>query len=181
MPAFIGIDPGKRGCLCLLQDTGDCSFYDWPKDGNLIVYYRNLSDVVAKNDIRNGVLEKVHAMPKQGVSSMFTFGTNFGVWLGWCSAWAVSWDFSYMLVSPQTWMKGLLSKADGSDTKTQVGNAAQRMFPKAELTGPRGGYLDGRGDSLLMAYFAMLQSKDGGILGQKKKSKRVSRVPDGKA
>lgn len=154
MNYYIGIDPGKRGCMCILGADKSIQFFDWPKDENVVQYYRKISHVIHDIDISMAVLEKVHAMPKQGVSSMFTFGMNYGIWQGWI----IAWQMPSLLVAPQTWMKGLLTKADGNCTKTQVGNAAQRLFPKAELTGPRGGYLDGRGDSLCMAYFAMLQA-----------------------
>jgi crossover junction endodeoxyribonuclease RuvC len=158
MSSFVGIDPGKSGCFCLLTKEGSIRFADWPKDDNLMQYYAKLTNIVQTQDVKLCILERVHAMPKQGVSSMFTFGMNFGLWQGWL----MSWNISYLLVAPQTWMKGLVSKADGGDPKKRVGTVAQRMFPHAELYGPKGGYKDGRADSLMMAYYAMLQSPEGG-------------------
>lgn len=49
-------------------------------------------------------LEKVHAMPGQGVTSMFTFGENFGFWKGFLAAHKVP----YVLTTPQVWMKEIL-------------------------------------------------------------------------
>lgn len=159
MPCFIGIDPGKGGALCLLAKNGSVRFFDFPKDGNLYHYWRRLNNVIRANNIQSCVLEKVHAMPKQGVSSMFSFGMNFGIWQGWL----IGWEVSFQLVAPQTWQKGLLSKGDGADPKKRVGMAAMRLFPHAELTGPKGGFKDGRADALMMAYYAMLQSPQGGM------------------
>lgn len=165
MNYYIGIDPGKSGSFCLLAaDRVNIRFWDWPKDGNLMEYYRTINTAIMNLNIGMCVLEKVHAMPKQGVSSMFTFGSNFGFWQG-C---IIGWQIPCLLVAPQTWMKGLISKADGATTKQQVGSAAQRLFPKAELTGPKGGYKDGRGDALLMAYYGMLQGPDGRPIPEKK-------------
>ena len=164
MNYYIGIDPGKKGCLCLLSQDKQIEFFDWPKDGNVIDYYRRINKAICELPVELCVLEKVHAMPKQGVSSMFTFGTNFGMWQGWI----IGWQIPCVQVAPQTWMKGLISKADGTNTKHQVSNAAQRMFPNAQLTGPMGGYKDGRGDALLMAYYAMLQSPGGRPVPSKK-------------
>ena len=46
-------------------------------------------------------LESVHAMPKQGVTSMFTFGENFGFWKGVLRACCIP----YILCTPQRWQK----------------------------------------------------------------------------
>lgn len=160
IPCFIGIDPGKGGAFCLLAKTASIRFFDFPKDGNLYAYWRTLDSIVRAHNIQGCVLEKVHAMPKQGVSSMFSFGMNFGIWQGWL----IAWEVPFQLVAPQTWMKGMTSKADGANPKARVGMAASRMFPHAELTGPKGGFKDGRADALMMAYYAMVQSPQGGIL-----------------
>ena len=175
IPCFVGIDPGKGGAFCLLAKNGSVRFFDFPKDGNLYHYWRRLNSVVRANNVQLCVLEKVHAMPKQGVSSMFSFGMNFGIWQGFL----VGWEVPFQLVAPQTWMKGLTSKSDGDDTKKRVGAAAMRLFPYAELTGPKGGFKDGRADALMMAYYAMLQSPQGGIIQtphvQQSTTKAVSR------
>ena len=92
-------------------------------------------------------------MPKQGVTSMFNFGMNFGAW----KAFLAIYEMPHLIVTPQQWMKGLVTKSDGPDTKSAVKNVATRLFPKAELFGSKGGYKDGRGDALLMAYYASLQ------------------------
>ena len=160
IPCFVGIDPGKSGAFCLLAKNGSIRFFDFPKDGNLHHYWRRLDNIIRANNVQLCVLEKVHAMPKQGVTSMFSFGTNFGLWQGFL----IAWEIPFQLVAPQTWMKNLTFKADGADTKKRVGSAAMRLFPHAELTGPKGGFKDGRADALLMAYYAMLQSPQGGIL-----------------
>lgn len=167
MYATIGIDPGKHGSFCLLTQDRGIIFHDWPKNNDLASYYKNLSNLFNRFDVLMCVLERVHAMPKQGVSSTFSFGMNFGIWQGWLLTWSVP----HMLVPPQTWMKGLFSKADGQTTKQKVHSVAKRMFPDAELTGPMGGILDGRSDSLMMAYYAMLISPQGRLMLEQPKKR----------
>lgn len=154
---YIGIDPGKAGCLTVINEKKKVWFYDWPKDDDISAYFHKLNhiDYDLGDSVELIVLERVHSMPGQGVKSMFTFGMNFGIWQGFLAAF--SWP--YQLVAPQTWMKNVVAKADGPDTKSRVRNVAKRLFPKAELEGPKGGYKDGRADALLMAWHAYQQSK----------------------
>jgi crossover junction endodeoxyribonuclease RuvC len=151
----IGIDPGKSGSLCLLDSNKDITFYDWPKDGDISSYFSKIQEDLEDSYqyISLAILEKVHAMPKQGVTSMFNFGENLGMW----KAFLILTKIPHLIVPPQQWMKGLVTKSDGQDTKSAVKNVATRLFPKAELFGTKGGYKDGRGDALLMAYYASQQ------------------------
>lgn len=153
----IGIDPGKSGCLCVL-DNNIPTFFDWPKDGNIIIFFEEIITHFENNCTENivlAVLEKVHAMPKQGVTSMFNFGENLGMW----KAFLAIHKIPHIIIPPQQWMKGLVTKSDGPNTKSAVKNVATRLFPEAELFGSKGGYKDGRGDALLMSYYARLQKR----------------------
>lgn len=154
MAIFCGIDPGKSGCLCVLTNSTP-TFFDWPKDNDIRTYFGEIATHIDGVDIELAILEKVHAMPKQGVTSMFNFGENLGMW----KAFLVIMEIPHLIVPPQQWMKGLVTKTDGPNTKSAVKNVASRMFPKAELHGPKGGYKDGRGDALLMAHYARLQKR----------------------
>jgi hypothetical protein len=49
------------------------------------------------------VIEKVHSMPSQGVSSSFTFGKNYGFLRGCLTAAGIPFEE----VTPQVWMKAL--------------------------------------------------------------------------
>jgi crossover junction endodeoxyribonuclease RuvC len=73
-------------------------------------------------------LERVHSMPKQGVRSTFTFGQNFGTYIGILTALKI--PFTY--VSPGTWQRvmGCLSKGDKNVTKRK----AQELFPDLKIT-----------------------------------------------
>ena len=154
MAIFCGIDPGKSGCLCVLTNSTP-TFFDWPKNDDIRTYFGEIAEYIEGVDIELAILEKVHAMPKQGVTSMFNFGENLGMW----KAFLVIMEIPHLIVPPQQWMKGLVTKSDGPDTKSAVKNVVTRMFPKAELHGHKGGYKDGRGDALLMAHYARLQKR----------------------
>lgn len=104
---YIGIDPGLTGAVAILTDAGDVSLHDTPVirekgknyydvQGMHSVLWNYPSDTVV-------ALELVHAMPGQGVVSMFRFGEGYGIWQGII---AVN---GYRLVqpSPQKWMKTL--------------------------------------------------------------------------
>jgi hypothetical protein len=54
-----------------------------------------------KGDDIVAYIEKVHAMPHDGRSSLFKFGVNYGAWLGILH----SKQIPVIEVSPQKWMK----------------------------------------------------------------------------
>ena len=166
----MGIDPGKKGSLVILTADKDVMFFDWPSDNNIQKYLKEIDDAIQEEElcVQLAVLERVHAMPKQGVTSMFSFGVNFGMW----QMWLYMKRFPFQTVPPQTWMKGFVQKGMGSNTKLRIANACQNLFPNAELTGPKGGYKDGRADALMMAYYASKQC--GSAARHKREPKRRS-------
>ena len=80
---YIGIDPGKTGGLALIRDGFVADLAPMPVIGKEPDEAR-LADWLrreALTESRPGVfavLEKVGAMPKQGVTSMFNFGRCYG-------------------------------------------------------------------------------------------------------
>lgn len=146
---YIGIDPGQSGAIAIINESSDViELEDYP--GDEISCAKLISNIMvdlnleAKTVTLKAAIEKVHAMPKQGVTSMFKFGTNFGIWRGMIAMAGIP----FILVPPRTWQKGVINKAQ--DKKPALA-AAARMFPEAELYGPRGGGKDGRADALLIA------------------------------
>ncbi len=146
MKSWLGIDPGASGAAALITADGQALVQDYPGDPSLA------ADLVrqwrADHQIQLAALESVHAMPKQGVSSMFKLGANFGAWLGLLAALGVP----HVLVRPQEWQRGILTKGDGPDTKAQSLAAARRQWPDMELGLKRH---HGRADALHLAAYAM--------------------------
>lgn len=150
----IGIDPGKKGAVCLYTHNG-LMFFDWPKDDNIISIWKSAflgAYDSSKEEIKvEIILEKVNAMPKQGVTSMFNFGRNFGQWIAMLQIL----QLPYHLLPPQQWRKGIVYPSDGNP-KEAAFKAFQRLFPECidQVKGAKGAIKDGRVDAALMAYKA---------------------------
>ena len=97
-PFFLGIDPGVSGAFAVLNYLGEVACVGLWEDRDSFYKFENLKD------IKSCALEKVGAMPGQGVCSMFTFGQNFGHWLGTLEILKIP----YGLVTPQRWQKEVL-------------------------------------------------------------------------
>lgn len=118
---IMGIDPGSTGGMAIIKSDTNYECYGFgtltkPDIANLILEKSNDIDMV--------FLEKVHAMPAQGVVSTFKFGENFGHLKGVLD----TLKLKYELVPPQTWQKKLscMTKGDKNVSKTK----AQQLFPK---------------------------------------------------
>ena len=154
---FIGIDPGQSGALAMIDETNNViTLSDWPGDEIGAAAIVREIKTKADNEIARyhktllGAIERVHSMPKQGVASTFKFGTNYGIWRGILSAF----EIPFYTVGVHQWQKGVIQKAQ--DKKPALA-AAGRLFPSAELYGPRGGGKDGRADALLIALWCRKQ------------------------
>ena len=87
---IIGIDPGISGSICFLEDGKILNVIEMPtmtegkknkRQVNGSQIYNEILKIikkVEKQEIRV-VIEKVSAMPGQGVTSMFNFGQSFGI------------------------------------------------------------------------------------------------------
>mgnify|MGYP006304432757 CR=1 FL=1 len=146
--AHIGIDPGQSGAAALLPAEGFPQVADWPGDPVAAADILKLWSF--EHDIQLVAIERVSAMPKQGVSSTFKFGMHYGSWLGILAAL----ELPHQLPSPREWQKGLVKPSDGSDPKARSLAVARRLFPDAELGRKKD---HGRADALLLAWWARQQ------------------------
>lgn len=115
---YIGIDPGKNGGIAIIWSSHIRSVVY--SDNELIMLCEEFKDM----DVIC-YLENVHAMPKQGVSSTFNFGLNFGFIQGVLKAYAIP----YELVTPQKWKKEFSCTSD-KNTSIEV---CKRLFPNVSL------------------------------------------------
>jgi len=140
---FVGVDPGRS--------SGGIA-YIGPGDAPKLGWCRKISDMtdqdlwhvfaaIGRLQPSHAVLEKVSAMPGQGVSSTFKFGASFGELKMALTAIGVP----FTLVTPATWQKSMkcLSKGDKNVTKSR----AQQLYPKANVT-------HATADALLIATYA---------------------------
>lgn len=138
---YFGIDVGKNGGIALIED-GVATAYPFSEEKLLEV----ASSIISKDCW--GVVELVHAMPNQGVTSMFHFGENFGFIRGVLCAN----NLAYVKVSPQTWKKEF-----GLDSDKQKSiDKCKELYPKVNLfKTPRcKKEHDGMAEAVLMAEFA---------------------------
>lgn len=146
---YLGIDPGNNGSLCILDDR-EIVFIDY-KDKALRGYIQHIKSLNKDNIVV--AVEEVNSMPKQGVKSTFTFGTNYGLIQGMLQAL----EIPYILVKPQIWQRKLLIPAKSD--KKKIASIILNIYPNAPIYGVRGGLLDGRSDSLCIAHYMKLYYK----------------------
>jgi crossover junction endodeoxyribonuclease RuvC len=124
----IGIDPGKSGGIAWCNAG---VMQAWPMPKTEYDIFSMLRDM--KFDDSFAYLEKVHAMPGQGVTSMFTFGQGYGFLRGCLTALKIPFED----VTPQKWMKGLSISHKRGASKAEKKNAlkqkAQQLYPSMKI------------------------------------------------
>lgn len=148
MKICIGIDPGKSGGISVIWEDGIVRCEAWD-DSDFI----SVINLVNRHATSNNILiaccvEKVGAMPGQGVTSMFSFGKSAGFIEGALRASKIP----YQLVTPQTWKKEFGLNA----SKQKSIDVCHRLFPDVNLkrTDRCKTDHDGMAESLLMAEYA---------------------------
>ena len=143
MMIYIGIDPGKMGALAYI-DGGIVEAIPFDE-----VEYRGVLECIRTNK-REAIccLEHVGAMPGQGVTSMFSFGENFGYIRGLLEAYRIP----YQLVRPQKWKKEFSITRD-KNTSIAV---CKKLFPGVSLSKTERSRKenDGLAEAILMAVYA---------------------------
>lgn len=125
---ILAIDPGKTGAIAHLHDDGRfCCVESMPSVGKF-VDAAGVADFIRA--MRNQgttqlrvILEQVGAMPGQGVTSMFSFGTSYGIVLGVVSALRLPLE----LVTPRIWKRDMGLSKDKEASRRK----ALQLFPDA--------------------------------------------------
>jgi len=151
---YIGIDPGLNGAIAFLDtEKGHLSIIDMPtfevKRNNKVK--REVSPVglaltiKLATEVSRAVLERVGAMPGQGVTSVFSFGRSVGIVEGVLATMQIPVD----IVTPQAWQKaaGVRGGKDGARQR------ACELFPNYAYLFALKKH-DGRADAACMAWFA---------------------------
>lgn len=146
MTSVAGVDVGKSGGIAYLAD-GYVEAEPMPLVGKEIDG-RGLAEWFRSREIDLVIVERVGAMPGQGVTSMFRFGQSFGTVLGVIEACGLS----YRLVSPQTWKRLVL--AGTARDKTAAIEYVHRSFPDINLCpGRKRVPHDGMADAVCLAEY----------------------------
>lgn len=158
-----GIDPGKTGALAIydtcFKTIETFSVPTHKLDGKINPSYDKWSDEwisALSNHLPEAIyIEAVHAMPKQGVTSVFNFGKFYGFALGLvygtCSYASIN------FVSPQKWKKSLTLI---NQNKNASREKAKLLMPSiaAKIQKAKD---DGIAEAALIAYYgSLLQGED---------------------
>jgi len=138
---ILGIDPGMSGGLAVLYEDGELMAVTKMPDNEY-----EIQDFVDEhcNLTTIAYLERVSAMPKQGVASTFKFGQSYGTLLGVIAANGLR----RVLVTPTAWQTELKCRSKGDKNVTK--NAARAIFPQVKVT-------HAIADALLIAKYGQLQ------------------------
>lgn len=147
--AFIGVDPGSKGAFCILcPATKYIEFVDTTAKPMFIREWLMAQQMNFQLQVI--MLEKVHAIQGTSAGSNFSFGFNTGVVNGLSESVGCSVDH----VTPKAWQRYLGTTKKGKLIKKEVGEIVERLYPGAEIRGPKGGLHDGKSDALAIAHFA---------------------------
>lgn len=150
---YLGIDPGMSGAIAVVDGSGQ--LHDYCLCPKTVVGKSKRVDIPtialyirSQKDIAGAYIEKVGAMPGQGVSSMFSFGHAAGAVEGCVAAMGIP----ITHITPQAWKKryGLI----GADKDAPRSKAALKYPDESVFT------LKGKGQAVADAVFIALAGMD---------------------
>lgn len=167
MKYYIGIDPGVKGCISIVDETGKFveSFFLLKNTKNVdaVEISNTLLNLSKYEDNCHVIIENIHAI--FGSSAKGTF--NFGFIAGLIEGVIATIGLPYTKVNPKIWQKemfrgvnvttkpSIIGKTQVIDTKKMSFLASHRIFPTVDLrrTSKCKNEDDNFSDSLLMAEY----------------------------
>lgn len=138
----VGVDPGRTGAVAALDAPGNLIWVEDMPSLTGVAIGSWLHDRLCNEHVDVAWVEQVHAMPKQGVSSVWTFAEGYGAILGALGALHIPVRF----VTPAAWKRtaGLSSdKAASRQRATETWPDQSALFARAKD--------DGRAEAALIA------------------------------
>lgn len=128
---YLGIDPGASGGLAIISEYVGVVKTAMPRTE------RDVLDWLTawKEEQTFAVIEKVHAMPGNGVSGMFKFGMSYGsLRMALLAA-----NIPFEEIQPRVWQKALgmsprRKEESGTEWKNRLKAKAQQLFPREVIT-----------------------------------------------
>lgn len=127
---YTGVDPGKSGAIASVDSDGTIlkvsRFNQADAEGRIALIIADHFAELEEDAIHAATIERVGAMPRQGLSSTFTFGRVYGeAWAGLLLSKA-----RVCSVAPSTWQSDLLlpKKADYSSHKRALKQHAETRW-----------------------------------------------------
>lgn len=128
---YIGIDPGKAGCIAVSKGNTIKAHKMPETDTDIWALFKSImgeDEIDWRDSGVFAVLETVHSSPQMGVKSAFTFGQGYG---GLRMALIAS-GIPFEGVTPQKWQKALGCLSGGDKNKTK--DRAQTLFPQIKVS-----------------------------------------------
>ena len=122
---YIGIDPGKSGGLCVIEDD---FIKAYPCPATVVDMGLLFAMAISVNSTKKvtAYIEKVWSRPTDGRASIWKFAENYGTWLGIAGAY----EIELQTVAPQTWMKYFETpKLEKTRRKRYLKDKAKSMYP----------------------------------------------------
>ena len=156
MDIIVGIDPGIHGGVAWINGTGAgampmplTSGSESDLDKDVLISFLRWADGAAKEGILFVYIEEVHAMPKQGVVSMFTFGYDAGRLRGIADGLGLP----VRTVHPRAWKTRILGEYYSHDKAGAIAYC-DMFYPQVSLTPERKRVPhDGMADALCIATY----------------------------
>lgn len=149
---ILGVDPGLSGAFAWIDPMSNtiAYLYDAPsykEKGKSVFDVHGCAQIIGNHADSTilAVVEKVHAMPKQGVVSMFNFGHTAGSIYGVLAAFKIP----VLFTTPQSWKQAYDLIGCSKDGSRVV---AAKYFPTAEKHFAKKKD-DGRAEACLIAAF----------------------------
>jgi crossover junction endodeoxyribonuclease RuvC len=121
-----GIDPGKSGGISFIEDEQLIKVVPMPVD-DLGIDFNKVAELLKSHNPDVVYIEAVHAMPGQGVCSMFNFGFSTGGLHGVARAL----NIVVKTVQPRKWQKTLMG--DAKHEKEDTIRFVQEKYPEVNL------------------------------------------------
>ena len=129
MRYFMGIDPGQSGGIAVVSETGTPWAVKMPETERDI--WEAIESWSGHNDPEvstHALIERVHAMPKQGVASTFKFGRSYG----FLRACLIGAQIPFQEITAAQWQGKLHCRTRGKKNVTK--QLAQQWFPELQIT-----------------------------------------------
>ena len=153
----MAIDPGLSGAMAVFDGDDLIAVVDMPthelsRNGKAKrqIAASTLAGIFTQHDPRHVIVEKVSAMPGQGVTSMFSFGRSLGIIEGIIAAYNIPVTY----VTPGVWTKGI-GRGAGKDASRA---RACELYPSHQKSFARVKD-DGRADAVLIGAWYLKGNK----------------------
>lgn len=145
---FCAFDPGKSGALAIIDDEGVWAI-PLPFNGDELDIGELANHFIGEPCFV--ALERVHAMPKQGVCSVWTFAQGYGELRGMLKTLSVP----FAEPTPQAWKKLILAGMDWKGRKECSIEYVAKRYPQVDLKpGKKRVPHDGMADAICLAEYA---------------------------